>query len=432
MNDKPDEIINGKAFRPSYKWQLLALLFFTFFLHQGDRAIFGVVLSSIKTDLQLTDAQLGLVGSALFFTLALLVPVAGYLGDIWSRKWIITVSLMFWSAATMVTGAARGLVSLILFRSIATAGGESFYAPSAYSLIAVFHKKTRAFALAIHQSSLYVGVITSGFLGGYIAEMWGWRSAFYVFGFAGIVLGVVLMLRLKDVPRDTSDGRGRVGLKEAFGVVLRTRTAWLLTTGFVAIVFVNNAYIVWAPNFVQQKFNLSLTVAGGYSMLYHHIAAMIGVLIGGKLSDAMVPSRRQFRLQLQTISMLLGAPMIFLMGQSSTLVATWVTMAAMGFFRGLYEANTHASLFDVIEPRYRASAVGVMTTIGFLAGSASPLLMGYCRRVFGEAQGLSYGFSALSIAYVLGGIAMLVALKFTFHRDYYSETPEHQAGVSKP
>lgn len=432
MNDKPDQVINGQAFRPSYKWQLLALLFFTFFLHQGDRAIFGVVLSSIKADLLLTDAQMGLVGSALFFTLALLVPVAGFLGDIWSRKWIITISLIFWSGATMVTGAARGLASLILFRSIATAGGESFYAPSAYSLLAVFHKKTRAFALAIHQSSLYVGVITSGFLGGYIAERWGWRSAFYVFGFAGIALGIVLMMWLKDAPRDHSDGKGRVGLREAFGVVFRTKTAWLLTTGFVAIVFVNNAYIVWAPNFVQQKFNLSLTVAGGYSMLYHHMAAMVGVLIGGRLSDAMVVSRRHFRLELQTVSMLLGAPMIFLLGYSGTLAATWLSMAAMGFCRGLYEANTHASLFDVIAPRYRASAVGVMTTMGFLAGSVSPLLMGYCRRVFGNEHGLSYGFSALSIAYVLGGLAIFAALKFTFHRDYYSEAPDAPAGGSAP
>ena len=148
-----------------YKWELLGLLFLAYFFHQGDRAIFGVVLSSIKADLQLTDQQLGMVGSVLFFTLALMMPIAGYLGDIWSRKWIITGSLVFWSTATMFTGAVRGLPGLVAFRSVATAGGESFYAPAACSLLAAFHKRTRALAMSVHQSSLYVGVMVSGVLG---------------------------------------------------------------------------------------------------------------------------------------------------------------------------------------------------------------------------------------------------------------------------
>ena len=118
-----------------YKWELLGLLFLAYFFHQGDRAIFGVVLSSIKTELKLTDQQLGMVGSILFLTLALMMPLAGYLGDIWSRKWIITGSLFFWSTATMLTGVVRGLPGLMAFRSVATAGGESFYAPAACSLL---------------------------------------------------------------------------------------------------------------------------------------------------------------------------------------------------------------------------------------------------------------------------------------------------------
>ena len=62
---------------------------------------------------------------------------------------------------------------------MATAGGEAFYAPAAYPLLAAFHRKTRALAMSVHQSAVYLGVIAGGFLGGYIAERWGWRSAFY-------------------------------------------------------------------------------------------------------------------------------------------------------------------------------------------------------------------------------------------------------------
>jgi len=421
-----------------YKWELLALLFLAYFFHQGDRAIFGIVLSRIRTDLQLTDQQLGLVGSVLFLTLALMMPVAGYLGDIWSRKWIITGSLVFWSTATMLTGVVRGLPGLIAFRSVATAGGESFYAPAACSLIAALHRETRALALSIHQTSLYLGVMVSGFLGGWIADRWGWRSAFYLFGGCGILLGLVFVWRLKDVPREShcqpagpqpgplakgagASSAGIVNPIEALGVLFRTPTALLATAGFTAIVFVNNAYLVWAPSFLEQKFQLTLTEAGGRSMFYHHIAALVGVLVGGRLSDLMVRSRPQFRLQLQSSSILLGAPMIAVMGLVGNLEATCAAMAGMGLFRGLCESNTQATLFDVIAPRYRASALSMMIMIAFLAGSTSPWLLGCCRDLFGEAHGLSYGFAGFSLVYLAGGLAFLAALIWTFHRDRYVE-----------
>lgn len=407
-----------------YKWELLGLLSFAFFFHQGDRAIFGVVLPAIKTDLQLTDSQLGLVGSVLFFALAVLMPLTGYLGDVCSRKWIVTISVTFWSLATMATGIARGLVGLIAFRSIATAGGESFYAPAAYSLLAQFHRKTRSLALSVHQASLYVGVMTSGFLGGYIAEQWGWRAAFYVFGACGVLLGGVLGFRLKNSPRESDEhvpANEQVAFLEALGALFRTPTALLLTIGFTAIVFVNNAYVVWAPSFVQEKFNLSLTAAGGGAMLYHHLAALAGVLIGGRATDVIVASRRTFRLELQTGAMLFGVPMILWMGLADELTATWLAMAGLGFCRGLYEANTQASLFDAIAPRYWASSVAMMSMVAFLIGSTSPWLLGCCRTLFDDGKGLSYGFAALAAAYLVGGLAVLIARNTTFRGDCRAE-----------
>jgi len=413
----------GAVPRPRYKWELLALLFCAFFFHQGDRAIFGVVLSAIKTDLGLTDSQLGLVGSVLFFTLAVMMPVAGYLGDVWNRKKIIIGSLLFWSAATMCTGLAGGLAALIAFRSVATAGGESFYAPAAYPLLASYHTRTRAFALSIHQASLYIGVMVSGFLGGFVAEQWGWRAAFFTFGGGGIVLGLILIWRLLDAPPAAAGpGAGnRDSIRQALGVLFRSPTALLLTVGFTAIVFVNNAYVVWAPVFLQERFQLSLTKAGGFAMFYHHLAALLGIIFGGWLSDRVAVARPVFRPQMMGTAMLLGVPVIFLMGRAGTLVAACAAMAGFGVFRGLYEANTHAALFQVIAPRHRASAVGIMTMLAFLAGSLSPWLLGRLRESHPAGQGLGYGFSALSGAYLLGGVAVLAAVFFTFRRDYYRE-----------
>lgn len=408
-----------------YKWELLFLLCLAFFFHQGDRAIFGVVISQIRSDLALTDAQLGMVGSILFLTLALMMPLAGLVGDRFPKNRIIICSLIFWSSATVFTGCAQGILGLILLRSVATAGGEAFYAPAAYPLMAKFHQRTRALALSLHQAALYIGVMTSGFLGGWIAQRWGWRSAFYVFGGCGILLGVVFIFRLKDSPDPSPAGEmpppGLQGLRHGLGVIFRIPTALMLTIGLTAIVFVNNAFMVWAPEFLREKQDLPLVLAGGYSMFWHHLPALIGISIGGPLSDWLVLKRPTARLELQAVAMALGAPAIVLMALAPSLTWACIGLALFGWFRGLYESNTHAALFDVIEHRHRASAVAIMVMVAFLFGSTSPWLLGKCREWFGPGHGLSYGFAGLALAYVIGAAAVTAARALFFHRDRLPE-----------
>ncbi len=405
-----------------YRWELLLLLFFTYFLHQADRAIFGIVLPSIKSDLKLTDTEIGVSGTVLFLVLAIMVPVGGVLGDRLSKKWIITGSLIFWSISTMLTGISRGLGGLIAFRSVATGGGESFYGPASTALIAAFHKKTRALALSLHQSSLYIGIMVSGFLAAWVSQQFGWRATFYIFGGAGILLGGVLMFRLRDPGPGETEISAQESAKplpplEAVKTLARIPTVLLLTAGFTAIVFVNNAYLVWAPLFIGAKFGVSEITAGGFSMLYHHLAALVGVLIGGAVADAVVPRRPRFRLQLQATAMLCGVPLIFLIGRVNSLAALWIVIALFGFVRGLYESNTHAAIFDVVPPRLRSTVVGLMIMCAFLIGSLSPLLLGMLGDRYGTAAGLGAGFSGLSLAWLIGGLCLITALVFTYTRD---------------
>ena len=405
------------------RWELLILLFLAYFLNQADRALFGIVLPSLKAELALSDTQVGLCSSTLFLVLALMVPMAGFFGDRFSKKWIITVCLIFWSVATMFTGLATGVVGLIVFRSIATGGGESFYMPAATTLIAANHHKTRALALSIHQSSLYIGMMISGFLGGWISGLFGWRSSFYCFGALGILLGIVLIFRLRD-PRDArtdaSDSRALSPL-QALRQIVRIPTLLLLTVGCTAIVFVNNAFLTWAPLFIGRKFHLSETAAGGFCMLYHHLAALAGVLLGGFLSDKFVRRRPSFRLQLQSAAMLLGVPLIFMIGRANSLNSLWTVLFVFGWLRGLYESNTHAAIFDVVPAHIRATVVGLVIMTGFLLGSLSPLLLGFLGDRYGTVPGLESGFSLLSVSWLVGGLCLLAALLFTFKKDRIQE-----------
>jgi MFS family permease len=227
-----------------YKWEVLALLWIAFFLNQADRQVFNVVIPQIKLDLGVSDVQIGLVATIFNIVFALIVPLGGYAGDIMSKKKVVVLSVLFWSIATMCTGFSNGLLMLILMRSTATGGGEAFFGPANYALLASYHKETRAFAMSVHQTSYYIGVILSGYLAGYIGEHYGWRNAFYIFGAVGVVHGLVLIFRLKDKKEDQEYFKQtRVRFVDAMKVLYTTPTALLLTISYTGLIFVLTGYL---------------------------------------------------------------------------------------------------------------------------------------------------------------------------------------------
>ena len=147
-----------------YKWFLLALLSCPSLLHPADRALFGLLTIPIQDELHLTAVQIGWINTVLSWTLAAMTVVAGFCGDRFSRKWQITGSLMFWSLMTVGMGyvgnfqvlgvAVSAFACVMFFRSSATGGGESFYAPRAYAVLAVHHGETRSAAGSVHQAAL--------------------------------------------------------------------------------------------------------------------------------------------------------------------------------------------------------------------------------------------------------------------------------------
>ena len=227
---------------PKYKWEVLALLWVAYLLNQADRQVFNVVLPLIREDLGLSDVAIGSIATVFNLFYALLVPIGGLVGDRFSRKWIVTGSILFWSVATMFTGLCNGFVMLVLMRSVATGGGEAFFGPANYSLLAQYHDKTRAFAMSIHQTAYYIGIIISGYAAGYIGQLWGWRSAFYIFGAIGVVHGIVMAVRLKDKKEPAAVAAAEAAepkprLMEGFRMVFTTPTALILTVCFAGLIF---------------------------------------------------------------------------------------------------------------------------------------------------------------------------------------------------
>lgn len=410
--------MNAKQIKP-FHWELLIILWFAFFLNQADRQIFNVTLPLIRGDIKLSDTEFGLIAASLIWTYGLLVPIAGFLGDIFPRRNILAFCICFWSIATFFTGFATGLIPFILLLGVATGGGEAFYAPSANAMLSERYKENRAFALSIHQTALYTGIILSGILAGYIGEHFGWRRSFNVFGAAGVLLSLVFLWRVK--PTSVSVKSDSISIahsvKEALSV-FRKPTVILLTLAFGCMVFVNVGYLTWMPLYLVEQYGMSVTYAGFSSLIYHHIGAFLGVMVGARLSDKLAGKDPKKRLVIQSVALFGGAPFIFLMGFTNNQAITFSALAVFGFMRGVYDSNIFASLYEVVKPSIRSSATGFMLMFAFLMGAFAPLILGILK----PTLGLAASFSSLSIFYMLGAGFIFIAVKFFFKKDYYEES----------
>ena len=412
-----------------YKWEVLLLLWMAYLLNQGDRQVFNTVLPAIRDALNLTDTSVGLIATIFNLFYAIMVPIGGWAGDRFSRKWVTTISILFWSVATMFTGLATSFMWLVVLRSVATGGGEAFFGPANYSLLGQYHTDTRARAMSIHQTAYYVGVILAGWLAGLIADKMGWKYSFIIFGAAGIVWGILMIFRLKDYPKEempdqaghdaVTPGNDRVSHKPAFfdgfKTVFTTPTALMLTIGFSGLIFVITGYMTWVPAYLQEEFGQSQAVAGFNSMFWTYVAAFIGVLLAGTLSDRLAAGNRKIRMTLQAAGLLGGAVFLFLMGGHPSLWVLYISFAGWGFFRAFFDANTYAVLYDVTPEPLHASCSSAMIMTGFAVGALAPVVLGALKESMGS---LSATFPILAIIWVVCSVLMFLVARTSYQKDY--------------
>src|SRR3954466_13614657 len=185
----------------TYRWLVVAMLWFVCLFNYAYRQAIYSCYPLLKSEMGLSDVQLGIVGGAFMWVYAAALPFAGVIGDQFSRKTLILGGLIFWSLITLATALSTKYWHLVFFRGLEGLG-EAFYFPASMSLISDYHSpRTRSRAMSFHQSSVYVGTITGGTAAGFLAERFGWRSGFYLFGALGILLGFVLLFTLKEPQR---------------------------------------------------------------------------------------------------------------------------------------------------------------------------------------------------------------------------------------
>ncbi len=396
------------------------MLWFVCFFNYADRQAIFSVFELLKSEMNLTDVQLGIVGAAFMWVYAGFGTIAGLIGDRLKRKPLIIGGLLFWSLITIATALSTRYSHLVLFRAL-EGFGEAFYFPASMSLISAYHgPETRSRAMSIHQSSVYAGTIAGGSVAGVLGQHYGWRSSFYLFGVLGMLLGVLLLLLLREPTRETSraseslparsEGTARATLNRELRTLIDLLTnpmVRVLTVVFIGANFVAMIFLTWMPSFLYRKFNLSLAMAGVSATAYLQIASVLGVLSGGFLADRLARRTAGGRMMTQAIGLALGVPFIFLAGWTISVPIVIVALVGFGYFKGLYDANIWASLHDVVRPERRASAVGLMNSLGWIGGGVAPVAIAAASERFG----MSACISANSAIYLLIAVLLFFGIR---------------------
>lgn len=409
----------------NYKWFLLAIVSATYFLAQGTRQIFNAVLPQIKADFAgagMTDAQLGLVGSAFTLVFGLAIPFGGVLADFFSRKWMIVFGTLLFSLGIFVSGFVAGVGLLVVSYGIVNAAGQAMLPPSNSSLIGQFHVKTRATAFSIYQIVFYVGIVVCSCVSGWLAGLGegGWRKAFFLFGVIGAAWTVAIAFLLRDTPQpgvEQGTGRGEEGkatVREALGAVVRKPSALLLMAGLGFYFYAKYGFNTWIVAYLLRTFpSLTPASAAFHAVFWFYLGAVAGVFAGGRISDRYAPANPRVRFDVNIAGLALCLPGLLAAAFAANVAVCVVGMALFGFATGVYDSNIYASLFEVVKPRYRAAAVGVFGCGGGIIGASGPAVLGWMNAHFS----MSAGIVSLSAFALAGAAAIGVARLFFFEKD---------------
>ena len=411
----------------NYKWWALALLWVAFFLQQGTRQLFGPSVPSICASFGVDKVALGVVGTVFAMTYGICVPFAGITADIFNRKWMVTIGVAVFCLGIFLSGFVASVGLLILTYGILNGFGQTFYYPSATSLVSQLHKESRATAISILQLGLYIGIVGCGSLAGFVAGKGGesWRTPFWVFGGIGLAWAVALAFFLKDTkPVAVAGAVAKPSIKEAIKAVVAKPTAICVILGLAMMIYVDIGFKNWMPSHLQETFGSACPFlkrwAGLHAVLWHYLGAVVGILIGSRIGDRLVKGRPGIRLELGIAGLALAIPFIIWMAMTQSFAFCCVAMLGFGVFRGVYDSNFMASFFDVVNPRYHASGCGIMMCIAFLFGSLSSTVLPWLASKLGG--NMAWSMSSLAGFYFLGALVILLARVLFLSRDYENRT----------
>jgi predicted MFS family arabinose efflux permease len=344
---------------PAHSWYALGVLTLVYVLNFLDRVLIYFMFTPIKAEMKFSDLQLGLLGAtsfAIFYTV-LGIPF-GRLADRGSRKKLIAGGLAVWSVFSGLTGFTHSFETMFLCR-LMVGVGEATLGPAALSLLSdYFPARVRASVTAVYSSAIAVGSGLALALGGQVEALLGWRWAFFLLGFPGLLV-CLLVLSLREARRGETEREPVRYTAGDWKVLFRSAPLRYHYAGYALFGLASNQLSIWGVSFFARVHGLDLKLIGLLGGLLSLLAGVPGTIVGGVLADRLRRRRRGGRMFFSAACALLSAPLwvalLFADGAAALLAANFFLLALSLMWLGAAAADVH----DIAGPQLRGLGVAV-------------------------------------------------------------------------
>lgn len=384
----------------NYKWFVLGILTLVYTFNFIDRQILVILQEPIKADLGLSDTQLGLLTG---FSFAVVYVTAGipiaWLADRSNRRNIVAASLGIFSVMTTLSGIVQNYTQLLLAR-LGVGLGEAGGSPPSHSMLSdYFPEEKRGTAISIYTTGIYFGIFFGYFAGGWIAETFGWRNAFFIVGIPGIALAFLLLILVREPQRTlaSATSQDKASFKDTMAVLAQRPSFWWIALGCSTASFVGYGNGNFFPSLLIRNYGLSVTEVGVVLGIIGGTTGMLGTFLGGYLADRWGEKDKRWYVRIAFYGILLSLPLSYI-----TLLGTeplYVIMAyAPGHILGtLYLGPCIAICHTLVPAGMRASASAILLLVINMIGlGLGPLFVG----ALSDAYSTHFGAENLRYAMV--------------------------------
>jgi ACS family D-galactonate transporter-like MFS transporter len=407
--------------RSRARFVILALISFATLLNYLDRAVMGVAAPALTAELHLSPVTMGLIFSAFSWTYAVAQIPGGMMLDRVGTRITYGCSLALWSAFTLLHGLAGGVGSLLGFRlGLGVAEAPCFPANSRV-LSTWFPQQERARANGVFSVGQYAGLAFFSPVLFYIVAAYGWRALFVISGSIGLIFAVIWYVAYRDPWHSPSVNQAELDHIEAGGglgykgppVTFSWSVVWRLfktrqIAGASLGQFCGNStqvfFLTWFPTYLATERHLDWLKSGFYAVL-PYIAATLGVLLGGLLSDTLIRRTGSANLgrKLPVLIGLFLASTIMLANYVESNVVVIVVMSVAFFGQGMVNLGW-TLISDVAPKQYIGLTAGIFNFCANLAGIITPIVIGF---VVARTGSFYAALAYISVLALIGAVSYL-------------------------
>lgn len=399
------------------KWKIAFMLSGIAALNYGDRTAISSVFPLLRADLGISDVVMAGIGSAFLWSYAIGSPVAGYLADRLSRSRMVLFSLIAWSTVMLLTGFVHSTGVLLLTRAL-LGFAECAYLPASIALIADHHGvDTRGTAMGFQIAGMNIGLVAGSAIAGYLGELFGWRIDFFVLGGAGLLLALLAFFVLRDGERAPPAGNTLSGLS-GVSQLLRIPGYVAVLSGAMLISVGTWILLNWLPLYYHDRFHMSLAASGLSSSSMLQIAAIVGAIGGGFISDRIARRWPRRRILVLAISYFCAAPFLLSFSWNASLGVINASIFSYSLIKALGSASECPIICELAGPRLRSTGLGILNMMNCFAGGVGVMWAGFLKRDYG----LGAAFGSISVTVTAAGIVVLAGYYFLSRQHRRAQT----------